>query len=93
MEDIKYILSTTPQNKTWSTDMRKNFVKGAQALINLIGKIQLADPQTRQTGPHIEYESRNWYWVFYIEKILMRIAYLTKQWCREDLTALKPITK
>ena len=45
LSDIQYILSTTPNASTWSVKMRKNFVKGVQALINLIGKLQLADPQ------------------------------------------------
>ena len=41
LNDIQYILSTTPNASTWSVKMRKNFVKGVQALINLIGKLQL----------------------------------------------------
>ena len=119
LSDIQYILSTTPNASTWSVKMRKNFVKGVQALINLIGKLQLADPQgnfinifvlqksrqsksflifffsktARQTGAHVEYESRNWLCVFNIAAPLMRIAHLAKQWCKEDLTVLKPISK
>ena len=67
---VQYVLSSTPNNpgKSWSSNMRKNFVKGVQALINLIDKIQLADPQARQTGAHVEYESRNWYCVFNLDR-------------------------
>ena len=70
LNDIQYVLSSTPNNpgKSWSANMRKNFVKGVQALINLIDKIQLADPQARQTGAHVEYESRNWYCVFNLDR-------------------------
>ena len=70
LNDIQYVLSSTPNNpgKSWSSNMRKNFVKGVQALINLIDKIQLADPQARQTGAHVEYESRNWYCVFNLDR-------------------------
>ena len=62
-------------------------------LIDLISKLQLADPQARQTIAHVEYESRNWYCVFNVASNLMQIANLAKQWCKEDTAVLKPISK
>ena len=64
LSDIQYLLSAEPTQ--WTTKMRKNFIQGSKALIDLIGKLQHADPQARATEAHIEHESRNWYCVFNI---------------------------
>lgn len=90
LTDIQYILGAIPSE--WSGQMRKNFIAGAKTIIDLISKLQLADPQARQTDIHVIKESRNWYCVFNITSHLMQIANLVKAWCKEDAAVLKPIT-
>ena len=89
LTDIEYVLSSTPNH--WNVDLRKNFVEGTKILIDLIAKLQLADPHVRKTGAHVEYESRNWACVFNIVTHLMSIANTVKQWCKEGTAVLKPI--
>ena len=93
LTDIQYLLSSPPTEKPWSTEMRTNFIEAAKKLIDLVSKLQLADPQARQTGSHVEYESRNWHCVFTIASTLMQLANMAKAWCKEDPAVLRPIAK
>jgi len=93
LTDIQYLLGVPPNVEEWSRDMRKNFVNGTKALIDLVAKLQLADQHVRQLGAHVVYESRNWANIFTITSHLMGMANLAKQWCKVDSAALHPIFK
>lgn len=90
LTDIQYLLSAEPAE--WSSKMRQNVIHGAKALIDLIGRLQLADPQARVTGAHVLQDSQNWYCVFNILSQLMFTANLVRNWCRKEMSILKPIT-
>ena len=42
LTDIQYLLGVPPNAEEWSQDMRRNFVKGTKALVDLIAKLQVS---------------------------------------------------
>ena len=77
----------------WSTNLRKHFVEGTQKFIDIIAKLHLADPHIMQKQHHVEFESKNWAYVFHVTAKFLNIANLLKLWYKKDKVSLVPIFK
>jgi hypothetical protein len=62
-------------------------------IYNIFLDFQFADPQLRQEGQHVEFESKEWDYVFKVTSPLMTIAESLREWCRNDKASLEPIFK
>ena len=77
----------------WSTTLRQNFVEGTQKFIDIVAKLHLADQQIMHKQHHVEFESKNWAYIFHVTAKFLNIANLLKLWYKKDRCSLVPIFK
>ncbi|XP_064411682.1 E3 ubiquitin-protein ligase UBR2 isoform X4 [Latimeria chalumnae] len=79
--DLKYVLISKPTE--WTDDLRKTFLEGFEAFLELLKCMQGMDPVTRQVGQHIEMEPE-WEAAFTLQMKLTHIISMMQDWCASD---------
>ena len=64
---------------------------GTQKFIDIIAKLHLADPHIMQKQHHVEFESKNWAYVFHVTAKFLNIANLLKLWYKKDKVSLETV--
>lgn len=83
--DLRYLLSSVPE--VWSDDLRKSFLQGLSAMLNLLTMMQGMDSVTRQVGQHMEFEPE-WESAFNLHIKLAYCISLALKWCGTDRVVL-----
>ncbi|KAJ7422966.1 hypothetical protein BTVI_11378 [Pitangus sulphuratus] len=79
--DLKYVLISKPTE--WSDDLRRKFLEGFDAFLELLKCMQGMDPITRQVGQHIEMEPE-WEAAFTLQMKLTLVISMMQDWCALD---------
>ncbi|XP_036023966.1 E3 ubiquitin-protein ligase UBR2 [Onychomys torridus] len=79
--DLKYVLISKPTE--WSDELRRKFLEGFDAFLELLKCMQGMDPITRQVGQHIEMEPE-WEAAFTLQMKLTHVISMVQDWCALD---------
>ncbi|XP_069579847.1 E3 ubiquitin-protein ligase UBR2 isoform X3 [Brachyistius frenatus] len=79
--DLKYVLISPPSE--WSDQLRRKFLEGLDAFLELLKCMQGMDPVVRQVGQHIEMEPE-WEAAFTLQMKLTHIISMIQEWCSTD---------
>ncbi len=85
--DIKYLLTTTPDDQKckegWTDKLRKGFLHGLSNLLEVFYWMQGMDLQLRQTSQHIDHEFE-WQPYFELYLAFIQTIVLITKWCSTD---------
>jgi E3 ubiquitin-protein ligase UBR2 len=93
LNDLKYLLTTPPDNDTtsgglaWNDDLRKGFLHGLKFLIEILLWMQGMDQQQRMLTQHVEFEME-WETAFTLHIRLAPVITLFASWCGTDRVIL-----
>ncbi|ESO96461.1 hypothetical protein LOTGIDRAFT_115669, partial [Lottia gigantea] len=85
--DLKYALICKPGESEWDEELQTNFLRGLQALLELLSAMQGMDCVQRQTGHHQEFEPE-WEGAFNLQLKLDVNLVLFADWCSSNKSVL-----
>jgi hypothetical protein len=93
LTDLMYLLRVPYDQGAFNEKIRRRFSKGTESFLHLISYLQFADPQKRQTGHHVEYETSEWEYIGKMIASLASISHMIHKWCSRDQELLVDVTK
>eukprot|EP00095_Tigriopus_kingsejongensis_P008844 maker-scaffold15_size728074-snap-gene-2.18 protein:Tk08844 transcript:maker-scaffold15_size728074-snap-gene-2.18-mRNA-1 annotation:"ubiquitin-protein ligase e3 component n-recognin-" len=86
--DLMFLLRVPIEEGKYSETLRSSFSRGVGKFVDLLGLLQLSDSFKRQTGNHVEFESREWEFVGSMIASLAGVAGQVQKWCSRDKSIL-----
>lgn len=86
--DLMFLLRVPIEEGRYNDTVRASFSRGVDKFVQLLGLLQLSDPFKRQTGNHVEFESREWEYVGSMIASLAGVSGQIQKWCSRDKAIL-----